>query len=208
MAAAAAGIEQLEILERPRPSGESASGRHPLALAILDESEISELVAGQSYQLSAAVLGLALVPLGFEDSSLGPQPCRPPCADGVVEEKQHHVVLSKQLCDGWQSLARDLVAGGVNLIFALRLPELIDPAQAVLSGKDLDRQIGDEFLQRPFVLRREADLENGIIGPEYLRQHPGRVACRQCPTIWRTFVHGQLIALHQRDRHPFPLVNE
>ena len=117
-------------------------------------------------------------------------------------------MLGEQLRDGGQGLARDLVAGGVDLIFALRLPELIDPAQAVLGGEDLDRQLGDQLLQRPLVLRREADLEHGIIGPENLRQHPGRVACRQRPAVRRTFVRRQLIALRQRDRHPFLLVDE
>lgn len=50
-----------------------------------------------------------------------------------------------------------------TLLFALRLPELIDPAKAVLGGEDLDRQVGDQFLQRPFVLRRKADLEHRIV---------------------------------------------
>ena len=117
-------------------------------------------------------------------------------------------MLGEQLRDGGQGLARDLVAGGVDLIFALRLPELIDPPQAVLGGEDLDRQLGDQLLQRPLVLRREADLEHGIVGPENLRQHPGRVTCRQRPAVRRTLVRRQLIALRQRDRHPFLLVNE
>ena len=52
-----------------------------------------------------------------------------PRAERVVQEKVHHVILGEQLRDRRQLIRADLVAGCVNLVFAVRLPELIAPAE-------------------------------------------------------------------------------
>ena len=58
-----------------------------------------------------------------------------PRAQRVVQEEVHHVILGEQLRDGRQFIRADLVAGGVDLLLPLRLPELIGPTQGVTGGE-------------------------------------------------------------------------
>ena len=63
--------------------------------------------------------------------------------------------------------------------FFFGLPELVDPAEAVVGEEGLLRQAGQQLLQREPLLRGELDLQQHVVGAENLRQHPAGVTRRQ-----------------------------
>ena len=69
------------------------------------------------------------------------QPARvrrhPPGAERVVQQEEHHIMLGEQLRDSGQLVGADLVARFIDLLLMLGLPELIDPAQAIISSEDV-----------------------------------------------------------------------
>ena len=67
--------------------------------------------------------------------SLGQTPRRPPSSQGIVEQESHHIGLSKKLGHGGQFSGTDLHFGGVDLILFLGLPELVHPAEAIISSE-------------------------------------------------------------------------
>ena len=60
----------------------------------------------------------------------------------------------------------DLVAALVDLVLLLRLPELVDPAEAVVGREDVARQAREQLLQREPVLGGELDLQQHVVGAE------------------------------------------
>src|SRR5262249_39624242 len=64
---------------------------------------------------------------------LDPVPGTPPSPERVVQKELHHVVFGKQLCHGREGMPVDLLLAPVDLVLLLGLPELVDPAEAVVS---------------------------------------------------------------------------
>ena len=94
-----------------------------------------------------------------------------PRAEGVVQKEVHHVVLGEKLRDGRQFISADLVARGVDLVFAVRLPKLINPAEAVGRHEHITGQIVEHVLQFRARLRWKCDLQHRISAAENLREH-------------------------------------
>ena len=63
-------------------------------------------------------------------------------------------MLGEELRDGRQGPSVDLLAALVDLVLLLGLPELVDPAQAVVGGEDLGRQARQQPLQGEPVVDR------------------------------------------------------
>jgi hypothetical protein len=105
VARAAAGVQQLEVAQAVGPAFELAGGRR----AVVQRAQV-----GQRH--GAGLAGVAR---------------HPPGAQRVVQQEVHHVRLGEQLGDGGQLVGADLHFRRVDLVLALGLPELVDPAQAV-----------------------------------------------------------------------------
>jgi hypothetical protein len=113
-------------------------------------------------------------------------------------------MLGEKLGDGRKGGPADLLAAFVNLVLLLALPELINPAQPIVGGKDGGRQPGQDFLQSVTTFRGKPHLGSRFIAPENTGQHQGRVTSRQHPGIFAaTFFGGDLGALGQGDGHTF-----
>src|SRR5712692_10191389 len=120
MAAATAGIEHGEIFERRRPAIECPRRRR----SIVTPTQVFHLDRG-----------LPIGNTGSTGRSLDPVPCTPPGPDGVVQQELHHVRLGEKLRDGRERAAVDLFAALINLLLLLGLPELVDPAETVVSDE-------------------------------------------------------------------------
>ena len=96
------------------------------------------------------------------------------------------------------SIGADLDAGAVDLLFAVGLPELIDPAQAVIGGEDG----GGQGLQQGFELDagfgRQGDLQDRIAGAEDVGQHGGGPGAGQGQPI-AALRAGELLRLFEGD---------
>ena len=115
-----------------------------------------------------------------------------------MEQKIHHVGLGEQLGDGGQLVGANLHFGGVDFVFALGLPELVHPAQAVAGLKHLGGQRGQQALQLALVLGCKGQRKHRAVGLEDLRQHPRGQLRRKLPFGFGTQVHGRVALLHQR----------
>ena len=122
-----------------------------------------------------------------------------PSAERVIQEEVHHVILGEQLRDRREFVRANLVAGLIDPLLLLALPELVTPAQAVVGGEDLGREPGQDFLHRLRVLGCVRNLQERIVCPENLRQHPRGVPGGQRPAVG-PFASRQLFALFQRYR--------
>lgn len=71
------------------------------------------------------------------------------------------------------SSAPILSAGGVDRVFALRLPELVHAAEAIVHLEHRCRQILHQALQTVPVLGRHLDAQDRVVLSEDLRQHVG-----------------------------------
>lgn len=98
--------------------------------------------------------------------------------------------------------AADLATGLVDLLLPLGLPELVDPAQGVVGGEHLGRQLGEDPLEPRPVLRREAHLVGRVVGPEDAGQHGGGIPRREHPLILLPLLGGELGDLGHLDRGP------
>ena len=83
---------------------------------------------------------------------------RPPCAKRVVQQEEDHVVLGEELCDSRQFVCADLDLRLVDLVFLVRLPELVDPAEAVIRLEDRLRQTLQQVLHFGARFWRQRDL--------------------------------------------------
>ena len=117
-----------------------------------------------------------------------------------MEQELHHVRLGEELRHRRDLVRADLDLGAVDLILLLALPELVDPPQRVGGGEDRLRQRRQQLLQLEHVLGREGDLEQRVVGPEDLRQHPLGAAGGEDPHIHAVFL-GQFLGLGQADGH-------
>ena len=88
-------------------------------------------------------------------------------------------MLGEKLGDGGERSAVDLLPALVDFLFLLGLPELVDPAQAVVGGEDLDGRLASSFSRGSRSLRGELDLQQHVVGAEDLRQHPAGITGRQ-----------------------------
>ena len=107
VAAAAAGIENPQLRRRPWPTLEAARRWAPRSVLVANEPQMREVVASAGldpHRLPEVLFGLVLA------TALAPgqDPCRPPRADRVVEQEEHHVPLGEQLRDGGQLVGADL----------------------------------------------------------------------------------------------------
>ena len=64
-------------------------------------------------------------------------PGYPPRPQRVMQQEFHHIRLGEQLGHRRQFVRADFHLRSVDLILPFRLPELIDPTQAVAGGEDL-----------------------------------------------------------------------
>ena len=117
-----------------------------------------------------------------------------------MQQEEHHVVLGEELGHRRQFVGADLLPAGVDLVFLLGLPELIGPAQGIVTSEDGGRQGVELPLQRLAGLGGEGDLEYRVVGPEDLREHSLGETGGQRPRILAS-LPSQLLALVHRDRH-------
>jgi len=97
----------------------------------------------------------------------------------------------------------------VDLVLFLALPELVDPPQGIGGGEDLRRQRRQQAFQLDPVLRGEGNLQERVVRPENLREHPLGAAADVIPDIRLSafllspfaFLLGQFLGLIERDRH-------
>lgn len=61
-----------------------------------------------------------------------------------MQQEQDHIVLGEQLGDRRQLVGADLHLGLVDLFLLVRLPELVDPSQAVVGFEHGLRQIFEQ----------------------------------------------------------------
>ena len=135
---------------------------------------------------------------------LGPfrqEPARPPSAHRVVKQEPHHVRLSEQLGDGRQLVRPDLHLRPIHLILAVRLPELVRPAQRVRGHKHRLRQVGDQLLELLPRLRCQRHGEGRIVRPKDLRQHSRHERLGHLPAVRAQALPRQFRALLQRHRN-------
>ena len=88
----------------------------------------------------------------------------------------------------------------VDLVLPVRLPELIDPAEAVVGDEDFARQPFEDVLQFLPLLRRQRDLQHRIARAEDLREHALREVARKHQPVLAPLAR-ELAALVQRERH-------
>ena len=122
---------------------------------------------------------------------------RPPGAERVLEQEADHVVLGEELGHRRQVGAADLVAGLVDLLLALGLPELVDPAEGVVGRNSAAGRAARIASRRVRSLGGEADLVGGIVGPEDARAASPRHSGRRGPT-------GRARLPRRRARRPRP----
>jgi len=118
-----------------------------------------------------------------------------------VEQERHHVGLGEELGDGREFVGADFHIGGVHLVFALGLPELVDPTQAIGGAEGVRIQAGDELGQFALVLGGEAQVQGRGVVAENLGQHAGGIAAGEFPAIGGAFVLGEFVAVGQGDGH-------
>ena len=114
-----------------------------------------------------------------------------------MQQKVHHVGLGKELGDGGQLVGANLHFRGVDLVFALGLPELVHPAQAVAGLEHVGRQRGQQALQLTLVLGGEGQLKHRALRLEHLGQHARGQLAGQLPPGFGAQVHGGVGFLHQ-----------
>ena len=125
---------------------------------------------------------------------------RPPGAERVLEQEADHVVLGEELGHRRQVGPADLVAPLVDLVLALALPELVDPAEGVVRGEQLGRQALEDGLEAAAVLGGEGDPVGGVVGPEDAGQHRRGIAGGEDPGVALALLGGQLPDVGERDR--------
>ncbi len=118
-----------------------------------------------------------------------------------MQQELDHVVFGEQLRHGRQRAAVDLVAALVHLFLPARLPELVDPAQAIVGQERFAGQAGQQLFRGQPLFRCELDVQQHVVGAKNLGQHPASVAGREDEPVRRPFGLGQLVALRETDRH-------
>ncbi len=144
-----------------------------------------------------------------------------PGAKRILEQEIDDVVFGEELGHRWQVVAGDLLASRVDFVLALRLPELVDPAQRVGGGEE--RRIHPAQNPRKIlpVLGRQPQRH---VETEEAGQARGRKRRRQLPrilvTLRRQFpniVEGEghaVLGMHEQpilgqeagEKHPVPRI--
>ena len=118
-----------------------------------------------------------------------------------MEEELHHVVLGKELGDGRQFIRADLLAGLVDLVLALRLPELVGPAESIIGEEALGRKGCEQLAQFHLIIERDGEIQHRVIPPEDTGQRATGESASQIEAIARTEFRSEFLALLQRDGH-------
>ena len=124
-----------------------------------------------------------------------------PRAERIVQQEVHHVLFGEQLRNCRQFVSANLVAGCIDLVLPLRLPELIAPAQAIARGEHLDRQPDHELDEWIAIFRREFHCTRRVVGSKDLGQFLRREPSRDGPRILETKRRGEFLAIFQRHGH-------
>lgn len=205
MAGTAAGVEGLQISKLFRPTIKSSRCRYPAFVTRivlhLHKAQILQRHTGPINSRNGRLPAQFLFAAGVLEIGVAEPSCRPPGSQGIVEQKADHVGLSEKLGDGRQFPCANLDLGGVDFVFFLGLPELIDPTEAVGGGEHLQRKIRHQTLQLLLVFWRQGELKDRRIEPEDLRQHASGETGGQLPTVGRAFIGGEVFTLFQSDRH-------
>ncbi len=97
--------------------------------------------------------------------------------------KRHHVVLGEELGHRGEVGAADLALGGVDLLLLLGLPELVDPAEGVVGGEELRREVARGCARAPGGPRGRSGAgaagSSGRKMPGSMRRRSGRRAARR-----------------------------
>ena len=125
----------------------------------------------------------------------------PPGAQAVLEQELHHVVFGEELGDGVEVGAADLALAAVDLVLFLRLPELVDPAQAVVGREDGGGQSIEQRLQFAPSFRGKAHLYRRIVLLKEAGQHGAGVTGRHFPAVGSPLFCCQILALCQGHGH-------
>ena len=96
-----------------------------------------------------------------------------------MEQELDHVVLGEELRDGWQRPSVDLLTALVDLVLLLALPELIDPAQAIVGGENLGRQARQQLFQGQPLVDGKLDIQQHVVNPKDLGEHTTGITSRQ-----------------------------
>ena len=161
------------------------------------EAQVGEVVAAPRLQAHQPPKFLLIGGIPRHIRAIGQNPARAPRADGVVQEEEHHVVLSEQLGDGRQFVGADLSALPVDLVLPLGLPKLVGPAERIRGREHGFGQLiqqSFEFLPR---LWGEGEFQHRIVPAEDLREHSFRAPRRELPGI-HTLAVCQFPAVLQR----------
>src|SRR6516165_4198758 len=149
MTAAAARITVSDLCRTLGPTRKRSCVRLPIPVVLLvDKPEIFPLDPGKRACPAQYVLVRRIAcKIGIGRQQL---PC-PPRAERVVQQKLNHIRLSEELRHGRQFDAADFDPGlFYRLIDELSLggaPKLIGPAERIVRGKDLFRELRDEAAQ-------------------------------------------------------------
>ncbi len=120
VARAAARVDHGHLGGMRGPAGECACGR----CAVVAEAQIAKRLNQRTIRMAGG----------------------PPRTERVFEQELDHIVLGEQLGHRRDVGATDLAPALVHSVFALCLPELVNPAERVIGSKNLRRQIDDNPL--------------------------------------------------------------
>ena len=153
---------------RPRGSARAAAGVH--------DGDLADAVgpAREGAGGRGAVVAIAEIRQLARSSGLSGAGAAHQRAERVLQQEADHVVLGEELRHRGQVGAADLApAGLLTSSFFFALPELVDPAQGIVGGEDLGRQVRSGWPRarwRPSGAKRTCD------GGSSARKMPGSIA--------------------------------
>jgi hypothetical protein len=185
VAGAAAGVEQLEGGQRVGPTVKAAGGGD----GGRKSRRWRDGVIGRAAPLRRCGRHGAQVGELYR-AGLAGVACVPPRTQRVVEQELHHVGFGEELGDGGQLVRTDFDFGGVDLVLALGLPELIDPAQAVAGLEYLGGKAPSSRSSSRWYSGAKPSSNTGLLRFEYLRQHARGQLAGQFPAAFAAKIGG------------------
>ena len=159
MPAAHARVEGSEGGRSFGPALERASGGRPFAVLAFDPAEIAPRAARQRDGLTEFVFALGVFgQLGIRGEDFAGVPR----AEGVIQEEVHHVILGEELGDGGEFVGADLLAGFIDDLLLVGLPELVGPAEGIGGEEGVGGEGIDEFAESDLALGGEGEVEDGV----------------------------------------------
>ncbi len=107
-----------------------------------------------------------------------------------MEEKLHHIIFGEKLGHRCQFIGADLFPGGINLIFALGLPELVGPTECVVGSEYFGWEGCEQFAQLYLVIEGNGEIEYWIVTSENTRECVASETTGEIETISRTEFWG------------------